>query len=516
MVALPLALAFSVATGVGAAPGLITAVVAGFVAACFGGSRVQVTGPTGAMTVVLVPLVASHGRSVIYPIAVLAGAMVLAGALLRLGRLLAYVPWPVIEGFTVGIAVIIAAQQVPNALGVPKPHIDNAAAAGAVGVARFLQHPRWITVGLLLVAVLFTWGLPRLHRSLPASLGAVLVVSAIVGIGHLDVGLIGSLPSGIPAPALPNLHNVGSLLKPALVVALLASLESLLSARVADGMSDGPRHEPDRELFGQGLANIAAGLFGGMPATGAIARTAVNARAGARTRVSAMVHSLVLAIMLYAASGLVGRIPLVALAGVLLVTAARMVERHNVLAVLRATRTDAVVLVLTAAATIALDLITAVEVGIGVAVLLTVVRMSRTARATAEPLEASELDSDEEHALLAEQILIYRLDGPLFFGAAQRFLTELTAVSDVRVLILRLSSMDLLDATGAKALGEIVNELQGRGITVLMKGAHAEHNRILAAVGALEPVLALHHVFTDLPAALSHARRHLAATAVTG
>ena len=323
VVALPLALAFSVATGVGAAPGLITAVVAGFVAAVFGGSAVQVSGPTGAMTVVLVPLVAKHGRAVIYPIALLAGAMVLAAAFLRLGRLLDFVPWPVIEGFTVGIALVIIAQQVPNALGVSKPAFSNSALAALVAIGRSADHPRWVVLGLLAAAVLLTWGLPRLHRALPASLCAVVAITVVAQVAHLDVAVIGSLPSGIPAPSVPPLSGLGGLLQPALVVAALIALESLLSARVADGMGDAPRHDPNRELFGQGLANIAAGFFGGLPATGAIARTAVNTRAGAHTRVAAMVHSLVLAVMLYAASGLVGRIPLVALAGVLLVTAAR-------------------------------------------------------------------------------------------------------------------------------------------------------------------------------------------------
>jgi SulP family sulfate permease len=510
IVALPLALGFSVATGVGAGVGLVTAVIAGAVAAIFGGSQLQVSGPTGAMTVVLVPLVASHGPGVVYPIAVMAGVIVVAAALLRVGRLLDYVPWPLVEGFTVGIALVIAAQQVPNALGIAKPHIDNAAQAAAVAVGRFVQHPRWPVLGLLALAVLLTAGLPKLHRSLPSSLLAVIGVTLVSEISGIHVVRIGSLPSSLPVPSFPHFAAVGSLLGPAVVVAFLAALESLMSARAADGMSDAKRHDPNRELFGQGLANIASGICGGMPATGAIARTAVNARAGAQTRVAALTHALVLAVIVYAASGLVGKIPLVALAGVLMVTAYRMVERHNVRSVLCSTRGDALVFCLTAVGTVAFDLIRAVGAGLLVAVVLAVSHLAKTAQAVPEPLQSDGVTSDAEHDLLASHILTYRIDGPLFFGAAARFLAEMTATSQVEVVILRLSSMAMLDATGARAVGEIVEQLASRHITVLLKGASPEHTRLLAAVGVLAPVLAQGHVFTSLPEAVAHARKHIA------
>ena len=510
IVALPLALAFGVATGVGAGPGLVTAVVAGVVAAVFGGSHLQVSGPTGAMTVVLVPLVASRGPAVVFPVAVLAGLLVVLAALLRFGRLLAYVPWPLIEGFTVGIAVVIAAQQVPNALGIQAPDVDNAALAAAVAVARFAEHPRWAVLGLLVLAVGLTALLPRLHRSLPASLVAVVAVTAVVEAVGLDVARIGALPSSLPVPSLPELSGLGSLLGPAAVIAFLAGLESLLSAKVADGMSDAPRHDPDRELFGQGLANIASGLCGGMPATGAIARTAVNARAGAHTRLAAITHALVLAAIVYAGSGLVGRIPLVALAGVLMVTAWRMVERRSVVSVVRSTRADTAVFAVTTVATVALDLVVAVELGLALAAVLALSHLAGTARAVVEPLETDGIDDSTEHALLAAHVLTYRLDGPLFFAASARFLSELTAVADVRVVILRLSGVGLLDATGARTLGEVVDQLEQRGITVLLKGARPDHMRLLSAVGALAPVAAQGHVFDDLPAAVAHARRHVA------
>ncbi len=510
IVALPLALAFGVATGVGAAPGLATAVIAGAVAAVFGGSHLQVSGPTGAMTVVLVPLVAARGPSVVYPVAILAGLVVVAAALLRLGRLLSYIPWPLIEGFTVGIAVVIAAQQVPHALGVTQPTVNNAAGAAVVAVGRFAQHPQWAVLGLLVLSVALTALLPRLHRTVPASLLAVTAVTLVADLTGAHATRIGALPSGLPMPSLPDLAGAGSLLGPAVIVAFLASLESLLSARVADGMGDTPRHDPDRELLGQGLANIASGLCGGMPATGAIARTAVNARAGAHTRLAALTHALVIAVVGYAATDLVARIPLVALAGVLLVTAYRMVERHNVLAVLRSTRGDAFVFGVTAVGTIAFDLIKAVEAGLALAVVLAFVHLASTAQAVPEPLVADGIDSDVEHDLLTRHVLTYRLDGPLFFGASSRFLSELTTTADVRVVILRMSSIAMLDATGARALGELIEHLEARGITVLMKGANTEHTRLLTAVGTLAPMMSRGHVFADLPLAVRHAAMHLA------
>jgi SulP family sulfate permease len=508
VVALPLALAFGVATGVGAAPGLVTAVVAGAVAAVLGGSHLQVSGPTGAMTVVLVPLVADHGPAVVYPLAMLAGLLVVAAAVLRLGRLLGYVPWPLVEGFTLGIAVVIAAQQVPSALGVEPADVDNAAVGAALAVGGFLRDPRWTVVALLLLAVVLTGGLSRLHRAVPASLIAVVAVTVVTEVSGVSVAVIGELPASLPVPSLPDMSGLAALLGPAVAVAFLAALESLLSARVADGMSDTGRSDPDRELLGQGLANVASGLCGGMPATGAIARTAVNARAGARTRVAALTHALVLAVIVYTAAGLVGRIPLVALAGVLLVTAYRMVERHTVRAVLGSTRGDALVFGLTALATVALDLVAAVAIGMALAVVVAVVRLAGTARAVAEPVHAPEIDDDAEQELLARHVLAYRLDGPLFFGAVNRFVTEVTAAADVRVVILRLSAVGLLDASGARALGEIADVLESRGITVLVKGATADHRRLLEAVGTLRPLLERGHVFDDLPQAVAHALRH--------
>ena len=510
VVALPLALAFGITTGLGAQAGLVTAIVAGLVAAVCGGSNVQVSGPAGAMTVVLVPIVARYDAEAVYVVGVMAGALLVLAALLRLGRFLAFIPWPVIEGFTVGIAVIILLQQVPAALGVASPDGDRTLFVAARAVRDALGgNGSFAAVALVvLVAAVMILG-PRLHRALPASLVAVVVATIAAQLKGVEVARIGELPASLPWPSLPALsESTGDLFGAAFAVAALAAIESLLSAKVADGMSDAPRHDPDRELFGQGLANIVSPLFGGMPATGAIARTAVNVRGGAQTRVAAVVHALVLVAVVFVGGPLVARIPLAALAGVLMVTAVRMIEPHSVRAVLRATRGDGLVLVVTASVTLLFDLVLAVEVGIAVAGVLALRSVARSSSAEMEPV-APEVDHDTEMQLLHEHIVTYRLDGALFFGASQRFLTELTAVSDIKVLILRLPDMQVLDATGAQALGEIVAELEGRSVTVLLKGARPQHLRTLLAVGTIDKLAHRDHLFADLESALAHARGHV-------
>ena len=511
VVALPLALAFGITTGLGAAAGLTTAIVAGVVTAILGGSNVQVSGPTGAMAAVLVPIVHRYGADAVVLVGVMAGVIVLLGALLRVGRYLAFVPWPVVEGFTIGIAVIIGLQQLPSLLGVAQPAGENSVAVAVATLGAAISGGSAATLAVGTVVMLTMLVVPRVGRSLPASLIAVVVGTAVAETLAPGVARIGAMPTSLPIPSLPAVSTeaISAAFSAALAVSLLVALESLLSAKVADGMVDTGRHDPDRELFGQGIGNIVAPLFGGMPSTGAIARTAVNVRSGARTRLSAITHAGVLVAILLVASDLVGRIPLAALAGVLLVTAARMVAPWNVRAILHSTRRDAAVLVVTAVVTVAFDLILAVEVGIAVAVILALRAVARTAVATPEAVEAELVDPDRESGLLASHILTYRLDGALFFGAAQRFLAELTAVTDVRVVILRLPQLQMLDATGAQALVEIIDELEGRGITVLLKGPRAEHLRIMRAVGLLDALADERHVFTTLDDAIAHARSHL-------
>ncbi|MFH8442049.1 SulP family inorganic anion transporter [Streptomyces sp. NPDC018026] len=511
IVALPLALGFGVSSGLGAEAGLATAVVAGAVAAVFGGSNLQVSGPTGAMTVVLVPIVAEHGPSGVLAVGLMAGVLLVALAALRAGKYMRYVPAPVVEGFTLGIACVIALQQVPDALGVAKPEGERVLVVAWRALREFAQHPNWTAVALALsVAVVMLLGARRWPK-VPFSILAVIAATAVAQFAGLDGARpIGDLPSGLPAPSLSflDLSALGSLLTPAVAVAALAALESLLSASVADGMTVGQRHDPDRELFGQGLANIAAPLFGGVPATGAIARTAVNVRTGASSRLSSFTHAVVLAVIVFTLAPLVSRIPLAALAGVLLATAVRMVEVGSLRAMARATRSDALILVLTAVATLALDLVYAVVIGLVVAGALALRAVAKQARLDQVPLDHGD-HSAEEHALLAEHIVAYRIDGPLFFAAAHRFLLELAEASDVQVVILRMSRVTTVDATGALVLKDVVEKLNRRGIVVMASGIRPGQRRVLESVGALDLLRPAGREYASTPEAIRGARTYL-------
>ncbi|MFK0253721.1 SulP family inorganic anion transporter [Streptomyces sp. NPDC090445] len=514
IVALPLALGFGVSSGLGAEAGLATAVVAGALAALLGGSNLQVSGPTGAMTVVLVPIVAQYGPGGVLTVGLMAGVLLVGLALLRAGRYMSYVPAPVVEGFTLGIACVIGLQQIPNALGVEKPEGEKVLLVAWRALAEFAASPNWTAVGLSAgVAAVMLLG-ARLRPTVPFSIVAVIAATVLVQVFDLDgAAPIGDLPSGLPAPSLSflDVSAAGSLLAPAVAVAALAALESLLSATVADGMTVGQKHDPDKELFGQGIANLAAPLFGGVPATAAIARTAVNVRTGASSRLAALTHAAVLAVIVFAAAPLVAKIPLAALAGVLLATAIRMVEVGSLRAMARATRADAVVLVLTAVATLALDLVYAVIIGLAVAGALAL-------RAVAAQARMDQVDfrpdlpgehSDEEHALLAEHIVAYRIDGPLFFAGAHRFLLELSEVADVRVVILRMSRVTTMDATGALVLKDAMEKLNRRGIAVMTSGIRPEQRQVLESVGALALLQSEGREFATTPEAIAGARKHL-------
>ncbi|CAL9637866.1 SulP family inorganic anion transporter [Streptomyces sp. enrichment culture] len=511
IVALPLALGFGVSSGLGAEAGLATAVVAGALAAVFGGSNLQVSGPTGAMTVVLVPIVAEYGPSGVLTVGLMAGVMLVVLAVLRAGKYMRYVPAPVVEGFSLGIACVIALQQVPNALGVDKPEGERVLVVTWRALGEFAQHPNWTAVAFAgAVAAVMLVGSRRWPK-VPFSILAVIAATVVAQLAGLDDARpIGDLPSGLPAPSLAflDVSALGSLFTAAVAVAALAALESLLSASVADGMTVGQKHDPDRELFGQGLANIAAPLFGGVPATGAIARTAVNVRTGARSRLAAFTHAVVLAVIVFTLAPLVSRIPLAALAGVLLATAVRMVEVGSLRAMARATRSDALILVLTAVATLALDLVYAVVIGLAVAGALALRAVAKQARLDQVPLDHGD-HSAEEHALLAEHIVAYRIDGPLFFAAAHRFLLELAEAADVHVVIVRMSRVTTIDATGALVLKDVVEKLNRRGITVMASGIRSGQRRVLDSVGALDLLRLEGREYATTPEAIQAARRYL-------
>jgi SulP family sulfate permease len=509
VVALPLALAFGVASGLGAQAGLVTAVVAGALAAVFGGSNLQVSGPTGAMTVVLLPIVHQFGPGGVLMVGFLAGLLLIGMAAARLGRYVRYLPVPVIEGFTAGIAVVIALQQVPAALGIADAHGHKVWATAVDAAIRFARHPHLAPVAMAAgVAILMVLG-ARWRPAVPFSLLAIGAATLLAEATGLPVTRIGALPAGFAGPSLGFLDwsSLPQLLPAAGAVAALAALESLLSAAVADAMSGNERHQSDRELFGQGIANLITPIMGGVPATAAIARTAVSVRAGARSKLAALTHAVVLAAVVLLAAPLVSRIPLAALAGVLVATTVRMVQAASLLALIRATRRDAAVLLLTFTVPVLVDLVTAVAVGLGVAVVLALRAVANSARLEQVPLVSD--DDAAQHAPLDQHIVAYRLDGPLFFAAAHDFLLYLTDIADVRVIILRMSRVSTIDATGAHILDDAITRLQRRGVTVLLSGIDPDHQQVLTALGVAAVLRRDNLVFTGTPAALAHARHLL-------
>ncbi|MFC0581626.1 SulP family inorganic anion transporter [Micrococcoides hystricis] len=506
IVALPLALAFGVSSGVGPAAGLVTAVIAGLVAAIFGGSNVQVSGPTGAMAVILAPLVAAvHGVNSVALLSIMAGVIVVLLGVTGLGRAVAFIPWPVVEGFTLGIATIIFLQQFPSAFSVDLPAGTNPL-QGAVYTLQNLSGTSAMSIAMVLGVAVLMVVLPKIHPAIPASLVAVIVAAVAATLLNLQVPRIGELPNQLPAPVMPevNMDLISSLAGPALAIAALAAIESLLSARVAStmpgpsGQTTGPYH-PDRELFGQGLASVASGFFGGMPATGAIARTAMNVRSGARTRASAIIHALLLLGVVYLASGWVGQIPLSALAGVLMVTAVRMVNLDTIFRIFRSTRADAVVFTVTALITVVFDLIEAIQIGIAAAAFFALWQVAKLSGVVREEIPGAAEPEDRNIALM-------RVEGSMFFGAAERVLQEIGGLKDINVVILRLSSIRVLDATGANAFAELIKELHNHDVTVLVKGVQDQHWRLFKNVGGFSALAKQGLLFDELEPAVAKAR----------
>lgn len=396
LVALPLAIGFGVASGAGAASGIATAIVAGFLAAVFGGSRFQVSGPTGAMTVVLIPLAASNGLSAVLLVGFAAGILLILAGLFRLGDHVHKLPTSLIEGFTAGIALVIALQQVPVGLGAAPGDAERGAGilgAAASALVNWFSNPNWIPASTTAtVAVGLIWAGHRWHK-FPITLMAVVLATAINGLFGLGLETVGTLPNfGVVSGSwLGAIANWPSLIVPAISVTMLGALESLLSAKIADNMRpDVEPHNPNRELLGQGIANLAVPFFGGIPATAALARTAVNIRAGAETRWAAAFHAAILAVFVLMLSPLVELVPLPALAGVLIATASHMIKPSELKRTMRSSRLDAIVLVATLIVTLLANLTAAVAVGL----VLFVGLRHTSLRATTSPIDESETLGD--------------------------------------------------------------------------------------------------------------------------
>nr|WP_163502337.1 C4-dicarboxylic acid transporter DauA [Halomonas socia] len=498
VVAVPLSMALAIATGVPPQHGLYTAIVAGAIIALTGGSRFNVSGPTAAFVVILFPIVASHGLGGLLIATLMAGLILVALGLARLGNLIQFVPYPVVLGFTAGIAVVIALLQLPDFLGLEGVALGDSTLHNLAAIVHALPSlaPAELGIGLVTLATLLLW--PRLKLPVPAPLvglaAGTLAALAIAPLG-VEIETIasrfsweyqGQAGSGIPpfapglalpwklpgadgAPLTVDFDLIRELLGPALAIAMLAAIESLLCAVVADGLTR-TRHDPNAELIGQGLGNIAAPFFGGITATAALARTATNIRSGAFSPLAAVVHALVVLLAVVALAGLLALVPMAALAALLFVIAWNMSEaRHFVHTLKSAPGSDVAILVICFLLTVVFDMVLAVAVGIGLAAVLFIRRMAQLTHA-----RRLGPDGDEQGHDLPPQVALYDINGPLFFGAAEKAISTLRVVDpEVRVVMLDMRDVPSLDATAIVALQSLVEELRARQVGLIFIGMPA-------------------------------------------
>ncbi len=492
IVAIPLALAFAIASGVSPEKGLITAIVGGLIVSLLGGSRVQIAGPTGAFVVIVYDIIAHHGLDGLMICTLMAGMILIIMGFSGMGSMIKFIPYPVITGFTSGIAVIIFSAQVKDLFGlkmgaVPAEFIDK-----WLSYAEHLSGLSWHTAGLGLFSLAVLYLFPKWTKKVPAPIVALLAATLLAQVFHLPVETIGSrfgaLPRGIPFPSLPSLDvNFAALIRPATTVAILAAIESLLSAVVADGMIGG-RHRSNMELVAQGAANVASPLFGGIPVTGAIARTATNVKSGGRTPVSGIVHAAVLLLVSLFLSKWVSLIPLAALAAVLVVVSYHMSEWRSFVSLLKSPRSDVVVLLTTFSLTVLVDLTVAVEVGMVLAAFLFMRRMANVTQVEALTRDRGEdetagdkkSDAAEGKLKVPAGVEIYEINGPLFFGAAGK-LGEILGYMEKppKVFILQMENVPVMDATGLRALEEFHKRCKRQGTALVLAGIRVQPLSVL-------------------------------------
>jgi SulP family sulfate permease len=503
IVALPLARAFAIASGVPPERGLYTAVIAGFLISALGGSRVQIGGPTGAFVVIVYGIMQRYGYDGLVVITMMAGVILIVLGLARMGALIKFIPYPVITGFTSGIAVIIFSSQVKDFLGLKMGTVP--ADFGEKWLA-YAGHFSSISTPTVLVAIgtliiLIVW--PRVSTLVPAPFVAMIAATAAVYFLHLPVETIGTrfghVPSSFPPLRLPHLElaEVREYFSPALTVALLAAIESLMSAVVADGMI-GTKHKSNMELVAQGVANIASPLFGGIPATGAIARTATNIRAGGRTPLAGMVHAVTLLLILLLLGKWAAMVPLASLAAILVVVAYHMSEWRSFAGLLRAPKSDIVVLILTFGLTVFVDLTVAVQMGIVVASLLFIKRMSDITHVDGiddEMLDADGEDPDEiSHLRKRKRIVgghvippdveVYEVNGPFFFGVADKVKAVMTEIAKPpKVFVLRMRHVPAIDATGLHALEQMAKKCRHDGTKLILTEVRDQPRKAIKKAG---------------------------------
>jgi SulP family sulfate permease len=513
LVALPLAMAFAIASGLTPQAGIYCAIVTGFIISALGGSRVQIGGPTGAFVVVVSGIVAQHGIPGLFMCTMMAGVMLVILGVTGTGTAVRFIPRPVVIGFTNGIAVLIASTQIRDFLGLRMAENPGEFLGRLAAIGRHVDTITPPAFALAVTTLLLVIGTNRFVKGIPGTVVGLVVGTAVAWLAQLPVETVasrfGAVPSGLPAFHVPMFRPslILTLLSPALTVAMLGAIESLMSAVVADRMS-GDRHNPNVELVAQGVANIVSPMFGGLPATGAIARTATNVRSGARTPVAGMIHALTLLGLLLFGAGLAGHVPMAVLAAILFVVAANMGEWHEIPLLLRQTKTDVAVWVTTFALTVLADLTVAVEVGMILAALLYIRRVSSTT--TVDQVTPEYLEEGRVHILqdkhIPDYVTILRIHGPFLFGTTDKLQGVVDRIDELTpIVIFRLRNMTAIDATGLRALEDLTERLRSSGRAAIFCGARDQPRAVMEQAGFIDLVGA-ENVCPNVEAALNRAQ----------
>ena len=517
IVALPLAIAFAIASGLSPEKGLYTAVIAGFIISAMGGSRVQIGGPTGAFIVIVYGIVQAYGIKGLIIATFMAGIMLILMGFARLGSVIKFIPLPLITGFTSGIAVLIFSSQMKDFFGlkmgsVPADFLDKWSIyfekVGSVNIYA-------VAIAVATILIILLW--PKLNHKVPGSLMAILFTTTAMQLLHLPIETIGSvfgtIPSSLPRPVIPDIDfvTIKQLIQPAFTIALLGGIESLLSAVVADGMIGG-NHKSNMELVAQGTANVFSSIFGGMPATGAIARTATNIKNGGRTPIAGMIHSIVLLLFMLFVGKWAALIPMATLAGILVVVAYNMSEWESFVSVFKGPRSDVAVLLTTFLLTVLVDLTAAIEIGMVLASFLFMRKMIKISNVS---MLTNNLDdirdandvNDIGNFIIPDNVQVFEITGPLFFGAAYKFKDAMRIIEKPpKVLIIRMRKVPIIDATGIRTLAEVYKETKHRKTKLILSEVHygqvrkeLQNARLLFAIGKA-------NITESFPEALKKAR----------
>ena len=514
IIALPLSIALGISSGVSPEKGLITAIIAGFIISLLGGSRVQIGGPTGAFVVIVFGIIQNHGVDGLIIATFMAGIILVLFGLLRFGSLIKYIPYPITVGFTSGIAVTLFSTQVKDFLGLsmtktPSEFIPKWEA--------YISHMNTtnlytLAIGLLALIILIFW--PKINKKIPGSLIALIVTTLVVFIFNLPVATIGSqfgkISSNIPTPHIPNLNlnTLKALIGPAFTIALLGGIESLLSAVVSDGMI-GDKHNSNAELIAQGIANMGSSLFGGIPATGAIARTAANVKNGGRTPISGIVHSITLLLIMLVFMPLAKFIPLTTLSAILIIVSYNMSEWRTFKAILKAPKSDIAILLTTFFLTVLFDLVIAIGIGMVVSMCLFMRRVATSIEVNElnenDCSDKSNIDTDMENLKVGENVLVYDIRGHLFFGAVDTFMNTMKEINDdAKVLVLRMRHTKTLDVTGYKQIKNIALSCKSRNMTLIISELQEQPKKVMRLMGFID-TLGEDHFATNFDEALEKA-----------